>query len=541
MQDAAPPGAIYVGESTFHLTQRLFDFRAVEPLQLKGKSEPVASFKVEGAKSGVISTRGIDGLRSPLVGRDLQRGELIDTMIDLAKRKRGEVVFVICEAGWGKSRLLTEVRDQIQAPRSLFENTRWLEGRGLALAQDIAYFPITDLFKRMLGLMDDDISREEQVSLEVILRETFTFALWYDIAPFFKSFIGLELDPISAEKVKYLEAENLRRRIFYAVCLAVRAMARIRPLVFVIDDLHWADASTLELLQYLVPLVDDLPIVFVFVTRLEEGERALDLRDSARKEYAPRYKEISLEPLTMPQSQQMLANLLGAENLSAETRDFILSRAEGNPFHIEEVVRWMLERGWIVHEERGWRAVGKVDTQELPPTLLGLISARIDRLEPDLKETLQIAAVIGRSFSFGLLQQLSPAPNTLDQHLEQLEKMELVFKRPDPRRREFEFKHILTQSASYENLLVRRRRELHGRVAHALEKFYGKRPEDRLAFIAYHYGLSDFTLERMILGCRRASRRWRYTHPMKRPSFSARRSGGCRRMMCTMRLSVHGY
>lgn len=491
LQDAAPPGTIYVGESTFRLTQRLFDVRPVEPLQLKGKSEPVAAFAVEGAKSGVINTRGIEGLRSPLVGRDQQRGELLDSLIDLAKRKRGEIVFVIGEAGWGKSRLLTEVRDQMGAPRSLYENIRWLEGRGLALAQDIAYFPITDLFKRMLGLMEEEISREQQINLEEILRQTFTPTLWYDIAPFFKSFIGLELDPISAEKIKYLEAENLRRQVFYAIRQAVRAMARTRPLVFVIDDLHWADASTLEVLQYLIPLVEDSPILFLFVTRLEEGERALDIRDWVRKEYPSRYKEILLEPLTMEQSQEMLGNLLGAENLPADTRDFILSRAEGNPFYIEEVVRWLLERGWIVRDEEGWRVIGKIDTQELPPTLLGLISARIDRLEPDLKETLQTAAVIGRSFSIGLLEKIVSQNIKLDDHLARLEKMELVFKRQDPRRREYEFKHILTQSAGYESLLVRRRRELHGQVAQALEKFYGKRPEDQIAFVAYHYGLSD--------------------------------------------------
>ena len=131
----------------------------------------------------------------------------------------------------------------------------------------------------------------------------------------------------------------------------------------------------------------------------------------------------------------------------------------------------------------------------MPPTLLGLIGARIDRLEPNLKETIQTAAVIGRSFSFALLQNVIAHPSLLEEHLARLEKMELVFQKQDPRRREYEFKHILTQSAAYESLLLRRRRELHEQVAQTLEKYYGRRPEDQIAFIAYHFGLSDNTLK----------------------------------------------
>lgn len=492
LKDNAPAGTVYVSEATHQLTNRLFDFRAVEPLQVKGKSEPIAAYALEGVHAGAVSARGVEGLRSPLVGRDEERGKLTDALIDLEKHKSGKIVFVVGEVGWGKSRLLSETRDRVLSSRAQFEKTLWLEGHALEHTQNITYFPIVDLFRRWLGVMDAPTA-QDQKKYEDHLRDAFSSGLWYDIAPFFKTLLGLELDPISAQKIKYLEAENAKRQLFYAIRQGVRALARKTPLVFAVDDLHWADESTLALLQYLAPLVDDAPIVFLFVTRREEGERVLSLRTWAREQYPARLQEILLQPLSKMQSQELLGNLLGAKNLPDELSQTVLTRAEGNPFYIEEVLRWMIDRGWIVREDGRWKVVAKTGSVDLPPTLLGLIGARIDRLPPELKDTLSSAAVIGRTFSFGLLQRIVPNPDSLDERLAHLQEMELISARQDRRRREYDFKHILTQAAAYEGMLMRRRKALHSLVANVLEQAYGRRMEDRIAFIAYHYSNSDDT------------------------------------------------
>jgi adenylate cyclase len=432
----------------------------------------------------------VKGLYSPLVGREQEWSKLTKAIADLEKHKAGAIVFVLGDAGVGKSRLIGEARDQTQARQSTREKTIWLEGNATANAQNIAYFPVIDLFRNWLDLSNAR-SAKDQKKYEEQLRDQFSPEVWRDIAPHFKKLLGLELDPVSEERLRFFDAAIAKKQLFYAIRQGVRALAGKNPVVLAIDDLHWADETTIDLLQYLIQLIDEVPILFIFSMRREEDTRAMFIRNWARDSYAPRLLNIVLQPLSKTQSQELLVNLIGKTNLSDGLDNFVNSRAEGNPFHVEEIVRWLLDRGMIVRQNGGWAVAPKLDSLDLPPAPLGVIAARIDRLDPNLKETLQAAAIIGRNFSYGILERVVANPERLDAQLAKLEGLDLISRKQDPRRREYKFKHILTQRAAYEGLSLPSRQEIHGKIARVHEQYGRRRGDDQIGIIAYHYSKSD--------------------------------------------------
>ncbi len=505
LKDQAPRGEIFISAETHRLTQRLFDFRAVGSLQVKGKSQPVPAFAVVESKAGFISTRGIEGLKSPLVGRDAERAQLFGCFETLA-RGRGQIVFIVGEAGLGKSRLVAEARSEVrswkleisdnaarstsnfQSPTS---NIVWLEGRSLSHTQNAAYFPIVEMLKRALNLRDDAAREDAARALDEWSATYFFAAERETVVPFLKYLLGLELDAAANNRLQYLDAAGLKRQTFYAIRQGLRAVARRAPTTVFIEDVHWADDASLELLRYVLPLALELPLLFVFAMRPERDHASWKLREFALSDYAARTREIALNPLTPDASNQLLANLLAIEDLPTRTRDLILARAEGNPFYVEEIVRSLIDEKLIERVQERWRATKNIDAVNLPTTLAGVIAARLDRLDPPVKETLQIGSVIGRAFPYAVLARVMPDAARLDADLARLQELALIFETREMGERQQIFKHILTQEAAYDTLLLRRRRELHGKVAHALAEYFGARLQDQIELLAYHFERSD--------------------------------------------------
>lgn len=493
LESAAEGGEIFVGPSTYRLTEPLFEFELLPPIRVKGKRKPVRVYRLRAARPAPGSTRGIEGLRSPLVGRDAEFDRLLGALRSLMAGQGGKVA-IIGEAGLGKSRLVAEGRRWLRMLTGSGQEAgvTWVEGRCLSHTRGIGYWVARDVLHSLLGVSANAPANEVGMALRNSLTQLLPERI-AEIYPYLALVLDVPLEPGMTERVKYLDAETLQQRIRESFRTYVRNRALERPLVVVWEDLHWADPSSLRLLEALLPLTDEVPLLLLLVFRPHEG-RIWGLHQQCLV--------IELAPLSRDESTQLVSNLLKVENLPAETRELILDRAEGNPFYIEELLRSLIDAGIVVLQ--GGRAVVRreISAVDVPDTLQGVIMARIDRLSPADKRTLQTAAVIGRVFQARVLQHLVAAEGTESQlgaSLEELQRREFI--RPQGMgssggdgAREYIFKHALTQETAYSSLLIAQRQALHRRTGEVLERLFPDRADEYAATLGYHFekaGVND--------------------------------------------------
>ena len=231
---------------------------------------------------------------------------------------------------------------------------------------------------------------------------------WSDPYTYLGHLLSIHLDPEVRARVSALEFETVKRYVSSVISL-VRALAATGPVILACEDLHWADASSVDVIQQLLPLANELPLFIVATSRLDRESEGWRLVSAVRNVFGDALVELRLEPLSGDDTRTLVANLLRVESLPQETRDHILEKSEGNPFFVEEVIRMLIDRGAIVHQGDRWVATAQVSDVEIPDTLQGLLLARIDRLPPETKRTLRVAAVIGRQFGVTMLERLLEA------------------------------------------------------------------------------------------------------------------------------------
>lgn len=491
MQSAAAPGTVLVADHTARWIKHAFDLESRGELEVKGKSEPVPAFRVIAPKVAPASARGIEGLDSPLVGREREM-QTLQSCIDQLRRGQGQIISVSGEAGLGKSRLMAEVRktltkdggQQTDGDHSVIglpSSVTWLEGRALSYESSTPYAPFIDLFSRLYQLRADeeDAAKYDRIrdSIQRIAQNHL------ETAPFIGTILGIKLEGEDLERVRYLEPPQLREKIFQAVFHLFERLARKQPIVILLDDLHWADSVSIDLLERLMGLTSSAPAMILALFRPQRQEPAWRFHETAQRDYPHRYTAIALEPLDEASSRQLVANLLEIEDLPEKVRGLILKKAEGNPFYVEEVIRSLLDAKLVVRQDSHWRATREIETIQVPDTLVGVIGARLDRLDQESKRTAQTAAVIGREFQLEILQDISEAKPQLSDALETLQRRELIREKNHVPVPAYIFKHALTQETAYASLLMSKRREVHKRVAECLERL----APDRVNDIAWHF------------------------------------------------------
>jgi ABC-type oligopeptide transport system substrate-binding subunit/class 3 adenylate cyclase len=480
LQSAAEPGRVLISEATARMVKAVFDLKGLGEITVKGKAAPVRVFEVVERKGIPSSGRGIEGLFSPLVGRDPEMAAL-RAALDQAAAGYGQIVAVLGEAGIGKSRLVEEVRSEPSGTK-----LRWLEGRALSYGQTLSFWAITQLIKNDLGLSDAD----QEARIKVALRKrghTLFGDRAADVLPYLAHLLGVHLDDESSQRVQQLDGEALKRQTLWAIAEYFHRLAQEQPTVLVFEDLHWADPSTLDGLEKLLALSDRAPLLLLLLARIERDHGSWQIRVKAETNYPHRYTEIDLKPLSPEDSNQLVNHLLEVANLPDRTRHLILQRSEGNPFYLEEIIRSLIEQGALIHEGSAWRATAEIASVEIPQTLHGVLLARIDRLQEDARRTLQLASVIGKSFLFRLLEAIAAAERQLDEHLSLLQRADLVREKTRRPELEYIFKHSLTQEAAYNSLLIERRKEFHQKVGEALEELFADRAEEFYGLLAHHF------------------------------------------------------
>ena len=467
MEQTAAVGTIQISDETYKLVSPFFEVEPLGEVEVKGKSVPIKTYRVLGVKSKPGQLRGLEGLTSPLVGRDAQLVLLNERLYELGKGT-GSFVAVIGEAGLGKSTLISEVKKSYEGSDYL-----WLRGDALSYARSISYFPWKQVLRQSINAHEDDSPTEVRIKLNNTPSNDL---------PFVEAILAVESEA-SLQVLAGFQGDALVKRITESARDYLQRLAGSNPLVIVFDDLHWADEASLNLLLSLSNMTETQPVLFICMTRPENTAPGWDLIVKIQQALDGGYHAIELEPLHAEQTDTMLMNLLGMKGLPKNVRDLIVEKAEGNPFFVEELIRSLIETQQITRENNHWKAVSEDAQVSMPNTLRGVLSARIDRLPETSKHVLQNASVIGRLFDLRVLQRLTNLNGGLDEHIQYLKDVSLI----EAILEEYAFRHVLIQEAAYDTILIKNRVELHRQIGEALEELHADRIEEFAPLLAYHF------------------------------------------------------
>jgi ABC-type transport system substrate-binding protein/class 3 adenylate cyclase len=477
LQEVAGEGGVVVGPLTKRQVDTCFDFEELGEQRLRGVSEPVASFRVTRVRESEPAEPTL-----PLVGRDFELTVLERTM-DALVEGRGAVVSIMGEPGIGKTRLVWEMRSRYR------DRVRFIEARGVSYAQSFPYWPIRDLLREWLGVGASTPEARVRLELKAELAHLFGQKDAADVYPFFASLIGLTLEPEAAQRIRELNRESIQTRTFEVFQEFAARLSEEQPLCLVFEDLHWADDSTLELLEDLLAVTEGSAVALFFLYRSERELGSWRLGERARQSYPHRYREIEVRPLPADSSRTLVAN--AAEGpLPDSVAELLAERSGGNPFFLEEAFRDLVERGALRRENGRWALGVGPDELAVPALVQGALQARLDRIDPSTREVLSLAAVIGRTFGAPLLEKLVPRERLVPA-LTDLQRLDLVVEKRRRPNLEYRFRHGLVQEVAYASLVESKRRKLHRRVGEALEDIYRESPEEAYGLLARHFTEAD--------------------------------------------------
>jgi class 3 adenylate cyclase/tetratricopeptide (TPR) repeat protein len=493
MEHTAQPGTVQVSEDTYRLVTPLFEFEPLGGIKVKGKAEPVPSYRLLGRKVAPGRIRGIEGLAAPLIGREAELERLMVAVGDL-ERGVGRIVTLIGEAGLGKSRLLREMQQTIfpKTGNGVEHNENaplpaWYQTQSLSYESEQPYALFQRLIRHMAGATQSDSTKHLRKKIGTLLG-VFPPGEQEDVRTVFESLFGLASQTGQAPMV----GEAFKGRLFTVMQALFRKRAGQRPTILVCDDLHWSDAASVALLRHLFRLTERLPLLILCAMRPDSHSEGWELKRAAESNFGQGYAELRLQALSLHDSNQLVESLLTISDLPAPLRARILDKTEGNPFFVEEVVRTLIESGAVVRDASGsrWLAKGRGEDIEIPGNVQSLLTARIDRLEEDARSTLQLAAVVGRSFYYRVLVRIVDTIADLENHLLNLSRAQLIQEAARHPELEYIFRHALTQEAAYSTILLRQRRTYHHRVGESLEALFPDKREELAGTLARHFFLA---------------------------------------------------
>ncbi len=475
LSSLASPGEIVVGPETYRQAQGHFYFESLEPTKIKGKAKSIQSYRVLSQKDEPITIHRVHGLRADLIGRKVEIGQLEEAVQRLGQGKGG--ILSICgDAGTGKSRLVEEFKATLD-----LHKIQWREGHAYAYSQNIPYFPLIDLLNRAWHIGEEDPPEQIRTKIELAIGDLIGESA--DIVPYVGSLYSLKYPAIEG-----VSPEFWKSRLQQAIQRILGALAQKAPTVICLEDIQWADPSSLDLLRFLL-LEFSCPALFICVYRapfsLFKGHQLSGMGEL--------YREIRLHDLSSAEAQDMLESLLKSKSIPSELRRFIREKVEGNPFYVEEVVNALIESGTLARENGHWRLTRSIREVDIPSTIHGLISARLDRLERDTKRILQEASVIGKTFLYEILERITALKDQIDRCINGLERLDLIQAKSFEPGLEYAFKHALTQEVVYNGILKKERQEIHERIGYVMEHLFQDKLLEFSEILAFHFKQSKST------------------------------------------------
>ena len=472
VEGLAEPGTTCVTEDTFRLAEGFFRFESLGEKKVKGKDEHIKVYQVIATSSrrtkfDVSAERGL----SPFVGREKELEFLLDGY-ERTKAGRGQAFSIVSDAGVGKSRLLYEFRKRVAN-----EEVTFLEGRALSYSWGVAYHAIIDILKSTFDVREDDEDSEIREKVKGWLKllgvdEVSTLPYLLELLAVKDS--GIDRILISPEGKKDQIIEALKR-------IALKG-SEIRPLIMAIEDLHWIDKSSEELLKYMVDSIPGARVLLIFTYRPEFvpiwGARSF-------------HNQITLNRLSNRESLAMETHLLGTEDVDKDLEEFILEKTEGVPFFIEEFIKSLKDLKMIERKE-GYHLAKNIKAVTVPSTLQDVIMARVDLLPEAAKEVLQSGAVIEREFAYELIKEVMGLPEKeLLSQLSILKDSELLYERGIFPQSTYIFKHSLTREVVYDSILTKKNKRLHEQIGKAIEKLYKDKIDEHYGLLAEHFIASE--------------------------------------------------
>ena len=458
LEQAAGADEILIGEPTYRLVRDAVVAEPVDPVDAKGKAEPVPAFRLDEVIVGAEAhARRLD---APMVGRDAELRTIVDAFDRSAADRACRLVTVLGEAGVGKSRLALEVLHRIG------DRATVLRGRCLPYGEGITYWPIAEAIRRAASISDEHPPEEARRRIAALLE-------------------GVErsdriVDGV-AELIGLGEGARTAEEGFWAVRRFFEGLARTHPLVLIFDDIHWGEETFLDLLGYVVEWTSDVPVLVICLARKElldrrPGWAAADV--------------VVLASLGDAECESLLRGLLGTEEVPLALTEAIAGAAEGNPLFVEELLAMLIDDGLLVRDDGHWSPTPGLAGLAVPPTVQALLAARLEHLDRSERRVIECAAVVGEVFEWGAVAELVPAElrSDLGGNLMSLVRKEVIKPAPSDLSDDdaFRFRHLLIRDAAYEGMAKETRSELHERFARWLEGAAPERLPEVQAIVGYH-------------------------------------------------------
>ncbi len=484
----AKPGEIIIGSNTYKSARNHFSFESRDPVLIKGKAEPVPTFKLIDTRTRTKRTKQLHGVKAELIARDKELMEFGDAVKAL-KSGKGSVYCLYGFAGSGKSRLVEEFKATT--------SVQWFEGFTYPYTKNTPYFPLMTLFSHAMNINDTDTPAVLKAKIEKNINALCKNSK--DIIPYLGVLFSLDYPEIES-----VSPEFFRAKLFDAVLSVITALGKIQPTIICIEDLHWADPSSLELIRFIQSKIEE-PVLFFYITR-PVIKIFSDSQIDQINQTKLKYHEIRIEDLSSSDAKIMVQSLLKTKHIPKDLETFIEKKTQGNPFYLEEIINSLIESSVLIKESghqknqgQQWRLLRRITESDISSSIHGVISARVDRLETNSRRILQEASVIGRSFYYEIINKISETKKDINICLETLEGLDLIKSKSNENQTkidlEYIFKHALTQEIVYNGLLKTQRKVIHEKIGTVIEKIFYDRLPEFYETLAHHFLKGNSTLK----------------------------------------------
>ena len=474
LADLAKPGEIIISLETRQLSAAHFKVKEIEPITIKGKAQSISAYSV-GEELGIATLFDASAKQGLTVytGR-AQELTVLHSCLEKAAVGKGQFVTVVGEAGVGKSRLLYEFQNAIDKNK-----VKVWHGYCQSFWSATNYFPFINILRRGLHLREEKKSKgvhEIAVSSIYAINQKLEKYL-----PFYLNLLSIPSEDYPLPE--HLEGQELKNAFQDAIAAISILKSERQPLVLILEDWQWVDEASDSALKHLVSVIGTHPLMVVTIYR------PIYSSNWGNWSY---HTPIVLKPLDGLHSKNIVKSVFGVEHLPKGLVELIITRTGGNPLFIEEVCHSLIEGGVVeVHEAKQAILTQALEALAIPDKVQAIISARLDRLDPDAKETLRIASVVGRRFERPILEKIYKGKVLLSQVLEKLKALEMIQQTRVFPEAEYWFRHALTKEVVYNSLLLQRRKDLHGLVGQIIEELYPDRIEEQVNLLQYHFSMAE--------------------------------------------------
>jgi adenylate cyclase len=487
LHGAAKVGTILVSSTTFQRTRPLFQYRIQSDILVGSRT--IHAFQPLGLQTKPGQVRGVPGLQTPMIGREANLAQLNEALTGVLQERRAGLVLITGEAGVGKSRLVAEFTKNLP-----LRHISVYQGNCLTYARSKPMWLLADLLRSMIQVAETMPDQTQREALEAYLRSLGLPA--DDLLPYLVDILGIQQRDEKAEaRIRHIEGTVRQKLAQTALRQVLLQQARVTPVVLVLEDLHWVDPASRDLLANLIGTLDEGPLMLILVSRQAERETVVRPSIAAAEQHSVRLVDIPVEPLSEVETKRLVDQLLprAGEDISP-IKARIVQRAEGNPLYAEEIVCMLMDQGGLVRNDDTYRILPLADDllRTVPGTLRGLIVSRLDRLPEMVRETVRAASVLGPVFPANLLQSLLDSEGReAGADIQELEARQLLACESSASGQNCVFRHALIQEVVYDSLLKRARQRLHNRAARIIKQGAFWPADQQVEALAYHYAQTD--------------------------------------------------